>query len=132
MRILVLGCEGAGLHLVPRLVRQGHHVAVIDLDPERVEALVSQEKVEGFLASEPLMDNLRQAGVTNADAFLALTDNDNRNAMAAQVAQHVFHVPKVICRIDDPQRQQVYQELGMSVVSSTIALVETIDAAIKT
>ena len=131
MRILVMGYEKVGLHLIPLLVTEGHHIAVIDSDRELLEAVAKQENVEGFLASEHLMDTLRQAGVANADVFLALSENDNRNAMAAQVAQHVFHVPSVICRIDDPERQQVYQQLGMRVVCPTTSLVEAIHTAIK-
>ena len=131
MRVLILGWERVSQHLIPLLAAEGHRVAIIYYNSERVEAIANQENVEVFPAREPLMDNLRQAGVGNVDVFLALTSNDNRNAMAAQVAQHVFHVPKVICRIDDPSRQRVYEELGMSVVSATASLAETIHSTLK-
>ena len=131
MRILILGYNGVGTHLIPRLANDGHRICVIDSDPEWVEYIANQENMEGFLATEPLMDTLRQAGISNADVFLALTDNDNHNAMAAQVAQHVFHVPKVLCRIDDPGRQQVYEQLGLKVVSPTMALVDSIHTVVK-
>ena len=130
MRILVLGCEEVGVQLIPVLAGEGHHVTVIDPDPKKVEEVADRPNVEIYLSTEPLMDDLRQAGVSNADVFLALSDNDNRNAMAAQVAQQVFHVPKVICRIDDPHRQRVYEELDLKVVSSTMALVEAIHTAV--
>ncbi len=131
MRILVLGCQGAGLHLVPMLAQEGHQVVAIDSDSEVVAELSSRENVQSVLYSEPMLDNLRQAGLSNADVFLALTDNDSRNGMAAQVAQHIFHVPKVYCRIDDPHRQKVYEQLGLSVVSPTMALVDAISSGLR-
>ena len=131
MRILIMGFERVGLHLVPLLAAEGHSVAVIDSDPDRIAALSSQKNVEGYLVVQPLMESLRQAGVSNADVFLALSGNDSQNAMAAQVAQHVFHVPKVICRIDDPDRHRVYEELGVRVVSPTMAVAEAIQSALK-
>ena len=131
MRILVLGCQGAGLHLVPMLAQEGHQVVAIDDDIEVVEELSSRENVRGVLYSEPMLDNLRQAGLSNADVFLALTDKDSHNCMAAQVAQHIFHVPKVFCRIDDPHRQKVYEQLGLSVVSPTMSLVDAIYSGLK-
>ena len=131
MRILVLGCRGAGLYLAPMLAREGHQVVAIDSDPHVVEELSAQDNVEGLLYSEPMLDNLRQAGLSNADAFLALTENDSRNGMAAQVAQHVFHIPKVFCCIHDPRRQKVYEKLGLKVVSPTMALVDGIAAGLK-
>jgi trk system potassium uptake protein TrkA len=132
MEILVIGCESAGIHLIHHLAAEGHRVTVLDSDYELITALVSQENVVGHLLSpQPLMESLRQAGIGHADAFLALTKNDNYNALAGQVAQHIFHVPNVFCRIDDEDRQQVYTELGMQVVSATAIIAQTIQSALK-
>ena len=132
MEILVIGYAGAGLHLIHHLATEGHKVTVLDSDPDLLTALVSQENVVGHLLSQqPLMESLRQAGIGHADAFLALTRNDNYNALAGQVAQHIFHVPKVFCRIDDQDRQQVYTELGVQVVSATAVIAQTIQSALK-
>jgi len=62
---------------------------------------------------------LRKAGIGEADAFVAVTQGDNRNVMAAQIAKHVFNVPKVLCRIYDPLRKDVYEALGLEAVSPT-------------
>ena len=131
MRILVLGCQGAGLHLTPMLAKKGHHVVAIDGDPNLVEELSRVDNVEGMLYREPMLDNLRQAGLSNADAFLALTDSDSRNGMAAQVAQRIFHIPKVFCSIRDPHRQKVYEGLGLTVISPTMALVDGITSGLE-
>ena len=131
MRILILGCQGAGRHLAPVLGKQGHSVAAIDIDLDVVEELSALENVEGVVYREPMLDTLRQAGLSNADAFMALTDSDSRNGMAAQVAQRIFHIPKVFCSIRDPHRQKVYEKLGLTVISPTMALVDGITSGLE-
>ena len=64
-------------------------------------------------------DSLKRAGIEEADAFVAVTQGDNRNVMAAQIAKHIFNVPKVVCRIYDPLREEMYHTLGMETISPT-------------
>lgn len=63
---------------------------------------------------------LRRSGIEEADAFVAVTEGDNRNIMAAQIAQHVFKVPRVVCRIYDPVREDAYRKLGLSTFCPTV------------
>jgi len=65
------------------------------------------------------LDVLRRAGIEHADAFASVTNGDNRNIMAAQIAMVVFKVPRVITRIYDPIREEVYREIGLETVCST-------------
>jgi trk system potassium uptake protein TrkA len=69
-------------------------------------------------------DVLRRVGVGEAQAFVAVTQGDNRNIMAAQMAKFIFGVPKVMCRIYDPARQEIYRSLGLETVSPTRITVE--------
>jgi len=62
---------------------------------------------------------LKRAGIEEADVFFALTGGDNRNIMAAQIAKHIFNVPRVICRIKDPLRQELYSTLGLETFTPT-------------
>jgi trk system potassium uptake protein TrkA len=62
---------------------------------------------------------LKKAGIAEADAFVTVTQGDNRNVMAAQIAKHIFNVPKVLCRIYDPLRKDVYEALGIEAISPT-------------
>jgi trk system potassium uptake protein TrkA len=71
-------------------------------------------------------DMLKRAGIDDADAFCALTNGDNRNIMSAQMAQHVFNVPKVVCRIYDPIRYEVYKSLGLGVICPTVIGTDTV------
>ena len=62
---------------------------------------------------------MKRAGIEKADVFVALTQGDNRNVMATQIAKHIFNVPRVVCRIYDPLRQELYNTLGLETFSPT-------------
>ena len=64
-------------------------------------------------------ETLKKAGIEEADVFFSLTQGDNRNVMAAQIAKHIFNVPKVISRIYDPLRRDMYETLGLEALSPT-------------
>jgi trk system potassium uptake protein TrkA len=66
-------------------------------------------------------DVLARIGVGDADAFIAVTQGDNRNVMATQAAKHIFGVKRTLCRIYDPIREEMYKELGLETISPTIA-----------
>ena len=66
------------------------------------------------------VDTLRRSGAEDADVFVAVTEGDNRNIMASQIAQYVFKVPKVICRIYDPVREEAYRRFGLSTFCPTL------------
>ena len=63
--------------------------------------------------------DLRRAAIGDADVFLALSDSDTENALVGQLAKHIYHVPTVVCRIDDPAAQAMYADLGLDAVSGT-------------
>jgi len=98
----------------------GHDVTVIDQDGDAFRRLDEKtfhgQTVVGDGTDE---DVLRRAGLENADAFVAVTNGDNRNIMAAQVAQHIFHIENVVCRIYDQKREEIYRKLGLVSVSPT-------------
>ena len=67
---------------------------------------------------------LKKAGIEEADVFVALTQGDNRNVMSCQIAKHVFNVPRVMCRIYDPLREEMYGALGLETISPTKVFVQ--------
>ena len=131
MRILILGCDKLSAYLAASLATEGHGVTVMDERSERLNDLPSEPQVDAVLTTGSLMDDLRSVGISHVGAFLALSDDDNKNVMAAQVVSHIFHVEKVICRIDDPHREGFYRGLGLNVVCATPALVDAIKNALK-
>jgi trk system potassium uptake protein TrkA len=96
---------------------EGHEVTVLDLDPYSFRRLPSTFKGTAMVGNGLDEDTLKKAGIERADAFVAISEGDNRNAMAAQMAKHIFNVPKTVCRIYDPVREEMYRNLGLETIS---------------
>lgn len=126
MRIIVVGCGRVGSRLALLLTDEGHDVVVMDKSSEALATLGSNFNGDIVLGTGIDEDTLSRAGIKNADALAAVTNNDNTNIMAAQVAKHVFSVPKVVARIYDPGRELIYHQLGLDTVSTVSLGVHTI------
>lgn len=120
MKVVIMGCGRVGAQLATNLDRDGHDVTVLDLRGSQFERFLPEDfggrKVVGDGRDQ---DVLRSAGVEGADAFVACTAGDNRNVMAAQMARMIFDVPRVVCRIYDPLREEMYKMLGLRTISPT-------------
>lgn len=119
MRVVVIGCGRVGSLLATALSGEGHDIVVIDKDGGAFASLGSEFNGETVVGTGIDEDILRRSGIEEADACAAVTDDDNTNIMAAQVAKHVFNVPKVIARIYDPSRELTYHQLGLETISTT-------------
>jgi trk system potassium uptake protein TrkA len=120
VKIVILGCGRVGATLATQLDKAGHHVVVIDNNSDSFHRLNSDFHGETIIGSGVDEDVLRRAGLAEVDAFAAVTNGDNRNIMASQIAKEIFHVRKVVCRIYDPIRQSTYNELGIEAICPTI------------
>jgi trk system potassium uptake protein TrkA len=117
MHVVIMGCGRAGARLARRLEHDGHSVAVIDKNATSFHLLGLDFKgmtVTG-IGFDPNV--LIAAGVERADAFIAVSSGDNSNIVSSIVAKDVFHVPRVITRIYDPQRAQIYRRMGIPTVA---------------
>ena len=120
MKIVIMGCGRVGAQLANSLDAEGHDVTVLDIDAYSFDRFLSSEfRGTALLGNGTDEEILRKAEIEKADAFIAVAHGDNRNVMACQMAKHIFHVPKVICRIYDPQRRDMYIPLGIDAVSPT-------------
>jgi len=120
MKIVIMGCGRVGAQLANSLDTEGHDVTILDIDAYSFDRFLSSEfRGTALLGSGMDEESLRKAEIEKADAFIAVAHGDNRNVMACQMAKHIFHVPKVICRIYDPQRRDMYIPLGIDAVSPT-------------
>ena len=120
MKVIIMGCGRVGATLATSMDKVGHKVTVIDSNTDsfqRLDPTFKGEKVQGSGIDEEI---LKEAGIETADAFAAVTNGDNRNIMASQIAKEIFHVKKVVCRIYDPIREQTYRELGLETVCPTL------------
>ncbi len=134
MKIIIMGCGRRGAQLAYMLQQDGHEVTVLDRSEEAFDT-------EGYLPDDFTgtkmigngmdLDDLRRAGAEHADAFISATRGDNRNVMAAQIARHVFGIPRIVTLVHDPMRAEIYHSLGLRTVSPTRVVAELLKEALE-
>jgi trk system potassium uptake protein TrkA len=119
MKVIVMGCGRLGSQVSLMLDREGHAVTVIDHDFNSDGRL--RDNFRGRVIRGVGFDRnvLTDAGIENADAFVAASSSDNANLVAARIARNIFRVPRVVARLYDPRRAEIYQRLGLTTISST-------------
>ena len=126
MKVLIMGCGRVGAHLASLLETDGHEVTVLDVDPSGFAKLPPTFRGNALLGDGTDEDSLRRAGIEKMDAFIALTEFDNTNIMAAQIAKSVFNVRKAVCRVYDPTREELYREMGLDTFCPTALMAESV------
>jgi len=119
MNVIIMGCGRVGEAVSRLLADEGHEVVVVDYDATALARLgpdFKGRKVKGVGFDR---NALVEAGIEQADAFAAASSSDNANIVAARLARNVFHVPKVVARLYDPRRAEIYRRLGLVTISST-------------
>jgi len=119
MKIVIMGCGRVGAHLAGLLDTDGYSVTILDTITYSFRRLPPDFKGTALVGNGIDEESLKRAGIEAADAFVAVTQGDNRNVLAAQIAKHIFNVPRVICRIYDPLRQELYATLGLETFTPT-------------
>lgn len=114
-----MGCGRLGARIAANLDAAGHTVTVLDVLQTSFRRL--PETFRGATAVGNGIDGpvLERAGIREMDAFIAVTQGDNRNYFASQMAREVYGVKRVLCRIYDPVREQIFRELGLETFSPT-------------
>lgn len=127
MKIIVMGCGRVGSQVSLLLASRNHDVTVIDhRDTDAVSRLGPGFKgkiINGLGFDESV---LVKAGIREADAFVAASSTDNANIVGARIAKNIFKVPRVVARLFDPRRAEIYQRLGLKTISSTVMGAERI------
>jgi trk system potassium uptake protein len=119
MRYLIVGCGRVGSALAKLLDLDGHEVIVVDENAAAFKRLPPGFKGHVVVGTGIDYDVLKRAGAATADGFIAVTNGDNRNIMAALIAQRMFKIKRIVARIYDPPRGQMYRELGVATVCPT-------------
>jgi trk system potassium uptake protein TrkA len=122
MKVLISGCGRVGGFLAGLLDSEGHDVTIVDVEKAAFVHLPETFKGTTHLGNGVDLDVLRELGIDKADAFLALTQGDNRNLMAAQIAKEIFRVKTSVAKVNDPIRAQIYREKGIVTFSRTTIL----------
>jgi len=119
MKVIIMGCGRIGSQVSELMSTHGHDVTVIDHDDNAIGRLGPNFKgrvVKGLGFDRNVLMN---AGIEHADAFVSASSSDNANIVAARIARNIFRVPRVVARLYDPHRAEIYQRLGLTTISST-------------
>jgi trk system potassium uptake protein TrkA len=117
MRIIVIGCGRMGSGLARTMSLRGHAVTVVDRDPVAFERLGPAFKGQTVVGIGFDREVLLKAGIDRADALAALTESDEANVVAARLASQVFHIPRVVARLYDPRKADIYKRLGLRTIA---------------
>jgi len=117
MRIIIVGCGRMGASLAGTLGLRGHQVTAVDTDPTAFENLDEALRCATVVGVGFDRDVLTQAGIQRADGLAAVTASDETNVVAARMASQVFHVPRVVARLYDPRKAEIYHRLGLQTIA---------------
>ena len=131
MKIVIVGCGRVGSTLAENLDADGHDVIIFDIRTVAFERLPETFKGTTIRGDGTDEEVLRKAGAHGADVFLSLTEGDNRNVMAAQVATESLAIPQVLAKINDPVRAAAYAELGVATLCRTNLMVDAVAQFLK-
>lgn len=128
MKIVIIGCGRVGASAADLYDRTGHEVIILDSSTAAFDRLPSTFGGKAIRGDGTDEDVLRRAGAEHADVFLSLTEGDNRNVMAAQLAVEALGARRVIAKINDPLRATAYAELGVATVCRTGLILDAMNA----
>ncbi|MDO8472225.1 MAG: TrkA family potassium uptake protein [Dehalococcoidia bacterium] len=131
MNVLIVGSGRVGAQLAALMDAEGHKVTILDITANSFRRLPSTFGGTAVVGDGTDEGSLRKAGIEKADALVAVTQGDNRNIMSAQIAKHVFNVPKVVCRIYDPLRKDIYDTLGLDALSPTTVFAQMLKTKLE-
>jgi trk system potassium uptake protein TrkA len=117
MKLIIIGCGRVGAGLARTLSQRGHVITVIDRDSAAAAGLGTAFKGQTVLGSGFDHDVLLRAGIERADGLAAVTGSDEANVVIARLARHVFQVPRVVARLYDPRKAEVYRRLGLQTIN---------------
>ena len=120
MDIMIVGCGRVGSQLAVLLSQEGHNVTIIDKNADSFKRLGGT--FNGVTAVGNAFDEklLRELKIDKQDAFVSVTSGDNTNLMASQIARKMFKVPRVIARVYDPERADIYKKFDLDIISGTV------------
>lgn len=123
MHIILVGGSKTVYFLARQFVRRRYHVTVINHDPIRAREIAQETKATVVLGDGTDVNRLEEAGARSADAILAMTNHDQDNLVACQIAKKIFSVPRTIALVNDPDNEMVFKQLGVTVAFSATRLI---------
>jgi trk system potassium uptake protein len=120
MKVVILGCGRLGSRIAAKMIKEGHSVIAVDKDPAALSSL--GKEFAGKVMQGDGTDMAIYEGVLaeKTDIFLSLTNSDNTNIMAAEIASQKYKAGKAIARVSDPVRAKAFEELGIETFCPTV------------
>ena len=119
MRMVIMGCGRVGAGLAQQLATEGHEVTILDTNSFAFQRLLPEFSGRRLVGSGTDDRTLIEAGIEQADCFIALASGDNRNILASEKAKEVYGVRNVVTRVRDPLRSDLFARLGLKTFSPT-------------
>jgi trk system potassium uptake protein TrkA len=127
MRTIIVGCGRVGAGIARKLEAEGHDVTILDTSNSAFGRLDHSFRGQALRGDGTDESVLRRAGAEGADCFFALTEGDNRNVLAAQLAAETFGIPRVLAKINDPVRAKAYAAMGIDTINRTEMMIDAIE-----
>lgn len=127
MRVIIVGSGRVGAGMASQLAEEGHEVVILDVRTEAFRRLAPGFSGQALRGDGTDASVLERAGAQDCEWFLALTNGDNRNILAAQLAKQTFDIPHVLCKINDPVRSRAYSTLGIDTINRTEMMIDGIN-----
>lgn len=131
MNVVIMGCGRVGAKLAGMLDEEGHNVTIMDVESYSFRKLPSNFGGMAIVGNGLEEEALKKAGIEEADVFVSATQGDNRNVMACQIAKHIYNIPRVVSRIYDPIREEMYRDLRIESVSPTKVVAELLKEKVE-
>ncbi len=119
MMLIIMGCGRVGEQLANFMLTEGHEVIIVDHDRDALERLGPDFRGRRVRGVGFDLHVLEEAGIRSTEAFVATSSSDNANIVAARIARNKYHVPRVVARLQDPRRAEIYRRLGLITISPT-------------
>lgn len=117
MYIILIGCGRLGSNMAKELADDGNDICIIDHDGDKLDSLGSGFNGRRIKGIEFDSDKLLEAGIKQANALLAVTPDDNINITVSLIAGRIFNVPKIIARVNNPGKKEIYKQLGINTIN---------------
>ena len=124
---VIIGCGRLGASLANAISDKEASVMMVDRDERAFRKLGTAYGGLTLTGDATDIAVLRSAEIERADTVVSVTNDDNTNIMVAQIARNVYHIPNVICRLYDPEREIVYKEFGIDTICPTVLSTREID-----
>ena len=129
--IMIVGCGRLGANLANTLSDHNGNVLIMDTTKDSFRRLASNYGGLSMVGNGTDLGDLKRAQIEKAAAIIAVTNDDNTNIMIVQLAREMFHVNRAIARLYDPERESVYQELGIDTICPAILSAKEVDKLLK-